>query len=207
MLLRGIHFSTFNVRNISQTGKLDQLLRGAQNLPLNITSMQAHRWITKETVSQYWNDYREFMFIYSSASQPRVVGVGLLFRSKFANSYRAAESSGTNSERIRNEVYFEGTQHVLVYVIYSSTDVVNDSDKKAFFKDLHESLSKEEPHSVDVVLGDFNGRTGLDSHQQNSQIIGRYTYHDSTKNEGKRLVDLFSQTRIHPFSSVPSASR
>ena len=104
------------------------------------------------------------------------------------------------------EVYFEGTQHVVVYVIYSPTDVANDSDKEAFFKDLHKSLSKEQPHSVDVVLGDFNGRTGLDSHQQNSQIIGRYTYHDSTNGEGKRLVDLFSQTCIRPFSSVPSAS-
>ena len=105
-------------------------------------------------------------------------------------------------ERIRNEVYFEGTQHVLVYVIYSSTDVVNDSDKKAFFKDLHESLFKEEPHSVDVVLGDFNGRTGLDKHQQNSQIIGRYTYRDSTNNEGQRLVDLFSQTTVYILSLV-----
>ena len=65
-----------NVRNLYQTGKLDQLLRGAQNLPLNIIGMQEHRWITKETVSQYWSDYREFMFTYSSASQPRVAGAG-----------------------------------------------------------------------------------------------------------------------------------
>ena len=95
------------------------------------------------------------------------------------------------------KVYFEGTPLVVVYVIYAPTDVANNSNK---------SLSKEQPHSVDVVLGDPNGRTGLDSHQQNSQIIGRYTYHDSTNDNGKRLVDLFSQTRIHPFSSVPSAS-
>ena len=104
------------------------------------------------------------------------------------------------------KVYFEGTPLVVVYVIYAPTDVANNSNKEDFFKDLHESLSKEQPHSVDVVLGDPNGRTGLDSHQQNSQIIGRYTYHDSTNDNGKRLVDLFSQTRIHPFSSVPSAS-
>ena len=76
LLLRGIHFSTINVRNLYQTGKLDQLLRGAQNLPLNIIGMREHPWITKETVSQCWSDYRHFMFIYSSASQPRVVGVG-----------------------------------------------------------------------------------------------------------------------------------
>lgn len=100
VLLRGVHFPTFNVRTLYQTGKLDQLLRGTQNLSLNIIGIQERWWITKETVSQHWNDYREFMFIYFSASQPRVVGVGLLNRNKFANSYRAAESPGTNSDSV-----------------------------------------------------------------------------------------------------------
>ena len=31
-----MHLSTFNFRILYQTGKLDQLLRGTQNLPLNI---------------------------------------------------------------------------------------------------------------------------------------------------------------------------
>ena len=100
VLLPGVHFPTFDVRTLYQTGKLDQLLRGAQNLPLNIITIQEHRWITKETVSLYWCDYGEFMFIYSFASQPRVVDVGLLIRNKFANSYRDAESSGTNFESL-----------------------------------------------------------------------------------------------------------
>ena len=100
VLLRGVHFPTFNVRTLYQTGKLDQLLRGTQNLSLNIIGIQERWWITKETVSQHWNDYREFMLIYFSASQPRVVGVGLLNRNKFANSYRAAESPRTNSDSV-----------------------------------------------------------------------------------------------------------
>ena len=50
VLLRGVHFPTFNVRTLYQTGKLDQLLRGTQNLSLNIIGIQERWWITKETV-------------------------------------------------------------------------------------------------------------------------------------------------------------
>ena len=64
-----MQFSMFNLRTLYQTGKLDQLLRGAQNLPLDIIGIQEHQWITKETLSQYGNDECEFMFIYSSAFQ------------------------------------------------------------------------------------------------------------------------------------------
>ena len=86
-----MQFSMFNVQTLYETGKLDQLLRGAQNLPLDIIGIQEHQWITKETLSQHWNDGCEFMFIYSYALQPQVGGVGLLIRKKFANSYRVAE--------------------------------------------------------------------------------------------------------------------
>ena len=129
------------------------------------------------------------MFVNSSAFRPRV---GLLICNKFTNSYKAAEKV---LEEIL-KVNFKGNLLEVVYVIYAPTDVANDSDKEAFFNDLHENLSKEQPHSVVVVPGDFNGCTGLDSHQQNSLIIGRYTYHNSINNNGNRQVDLCSQTRM-----------
>lgn len=129
--------------------------------------IEENRSITKETVSQYWSDDHELMFIYSSASQSRVGGVGLLIRKKLGNSYRAAAKV---SDQIL-KVYFEGNPLVSVYIIYAPSDVTNEGGKEAFFNDLHGSLSKEQPHSVVILLGDFNGCTGQDSYQQNSQII------------------------------------
>ena len=149
-----MQFSLFNVRTLYETGKLDQLLRGAQNFPLDIIGIQEHQWITKETLSRYWNDECEFMFIYSSAFQPQVGGVGLLIRKNFANSYRAAEKV---LEQIL-KVYFKGNPLVVVYVISAPSDVANDSDKAAFFNDLHKSLSKEQPPSV-VIMHDPDPRT------------------------------------------------
>ena len=145
-----MQFSMFNVWTLYQTGKLDQLLLGAQTLPLDIIGIQEHQLlqrITKKKVSQYWSDECEFMLICSSASQPQVGGVGLLIRKKLANSFRAAENV---SEQIL-KVYFKGNPLVVVYVIYAPTDVANGSDKAAFFNDLHESLSKEQPRPVVIM--------------------------------------------------------
>ena len=112
-----------------------------------------HQWITKETLSQYWNDEYEFVFIYSSAFQPQVGGAGLLICKKFANSYMAAEKV---SEQIL-KVYFKGNPLIVVYVIYAPSNVANDSDKAAFFNDLHK-VSKGQPHSV-VIMHDPDPRT------------------------------------------------
>ena len=148
-----MQFSMFNLRTLYQTGKLDQLLRGARNLPLDIIGIQEHQWITKETLSQYWNDECEFMSIYSSAFQPQVGGVVLLICKIFANSYMAAEKV---SEQIL-KVYFKGNPLIVMFVIYAPSNVANDSDKAAFFNDLHK-VSKEQPHSI-VIMHDPDPRT------------------------------------------------
>ena len=134
--LHRMQFSMFNLRTLYQTGKLDQLLRGARNLPLDIIGIKEHQWITKETLSQYWNDKCEFMSIYSSAFQPQVGGVVLLICKIFANSYMAA---GKVSAQIL-KVYVKGNPLIVMFVIYAPSNVANDSDKAAFFSDLHESL-------------------------------------------------------------------
>ena len=75
------------------------------------------------------------MSIYSSAFQPQVGGVVLLICKIFANSYMAAEKV---SEQIL-KVYFKGNPLIVMFVIYAPSNVANDSDKAAFFSDLHES--------------------------------------------------------------------
>ena len=155
-------------------------------------TFQEERLSKKETVSQYWTDDREFMPIYSSASQSRVGGVGLLVRKKLANSHRTTEKV---SDRIL-KVYYEGNPLAAIYVVYAPTDVTNDSDKEAFVNDLHESLSKEQPHPAVVVFGDFYGRTGQTVTNKTLRLSGDTSYHDFTNDNGKRLVELSTRTRI-----------
>ena len=119
-------------------------------MPLDIIGIQEQQLLqrlTKEIVSQYWSDECEFMLICSSASQPQVGGVGLQIRKKFANSFRAAENV---SEQIL-KVHFKGNPLLVVYVIFAPTDVAYDSDKAAFFNDLHQSLCKEQPRPIVVM--------------------------------------------------------
>ena len=77
----------------------------------------------------------------------------LLICKIFANSYMAAEKV---SEQIL-KVYFKGNPLIVMFVIYAPSNVANDSDKAAFFNDLHK-VSKEQPHSI-VIMRDPDPRT------------------------------------------------
>ena len=48
-------------------------------------------------------------------------------------------AAGKVSEQIL-KVYFKGNPLIVMFVIYGHSNVTNDSDKAAFFSDLHESL-------------------------------------------------------------------
>ena len=53
-----------------------------------------------------------------------------------------------------------------MYVIYAPTDVANDSDKAAFFNDLHENLSEKQPHAL-VIMQDPDPTTTSLLHSSN----------------------------------------
>ena len=185
--LNGVTFSTYNVRTLYQTGKFDQLIHEASKInETDFIGIQEHRWITQEQVSQHWSEDREFLFVYSSALPDRVGGVGLLIRKKHVPAFRYAERV---SERIL-KVYFEGNPKITIVVAYAPTEMRPADEKDLFYDDIQATINSEPSHSLVAVLGDFNARVGDDSHQQQSQVVGRYLYHQETNDNGKRLVDL-----------------
>ena len=134
--LRGINFSTYNCRTLFQTGKFDQLVKQAVDIPgIDIIGIQEHRWTTTETISQFWSPNHEYLTIYSSADKNRVGGIGLLVRKKHTASYRTAVKI---SDRLL-VAHFEGNPMVAVTctVAYAPTEVSDQTDKDTFYQDLN----------------------------------------------------------------------
>lgn len=115
------------------------------------------------------------MSIYSSASKNGIGAVGLMIRKKLEHLHRAAvKTFGQKSESLSSTLLSN-------YVPYYS-------DKEALFNDLQECLSKVQRHTVAVVPGDFNGRTGQDRHSPRKKQKAIRTLHPTT---GGDLQSLF----------------
>lgn len=115
------------------------------------------------------------MSIYSSASKTGIGAVGLMIHKKLEHLHRAAvKTFGQKSESLSSTLLSN-------YVPYYS-------DKEALFNDLHECLSKVQRHTVAVVPGDFNGRTGQDRHSPRKKQKAIRTLHSTT---GGDLQSLF----------------
>ncbi len=53
-------------------------------------------------------------------------------------------------------------------------------------------------HNIHLILGDFNARIGLDSHASHPWIIGLHCYHDSTNDNGERLINICQEQNLRP---------
>ncbi|MEM7024170.1 MAG: hypothetical protein AAF637_16505, partial [Pseudomonadota bacterium] len=146
--LKQISLATYNVQTLQQVGKFDQLTRKAEALPTDIIAIQEHRMITNLDIDTMESDDGEFSFIFATATERKVGGVGLLIRRKHMSSY-------LTSEKISNrtiKAYFAGNSMVTVIAAYAPTETADCDSKDEFYKDLLKAIESEPLHRVVIVL-------------------------------------------------------
>ena len=82
---------------------------------------------------------------------------------------------------------------------YAPTETADDAAEEIFYEDLKELRLSIPQHTIIIIAGDFNARLGRDSHLTNSKIVGNCCFHNSTNDNGQRLIDLCEATEIHPL--------
>ena len=70
--------STYNVKTLHQQGETHPLFIGCSNVGIDIIGIQEHRLITKESTEELWSDDKTWVLVYSSTTDQRQGGVGLL---------------------------------------------------------------------------------------------------------------------------------
>ena len=89
--------STYNVRTLFQQGKTHQLFMGCADTGVDIIGLQEHRLITTNPIEDLWSDDGNWVIVYSSATQGRQGGVGLLISKHI---YRCLQRVDAVTERI-----------------------------------------------------------------------------------------------------------
>jgi hypothetical protein len=63
------------------------------------------------------------------------------------------------------------------------------AEKDTFDEDLQKCTLDAPPHNVLILASDLNVSLGFNSHSTNPRAIDKYTYDDTTDDNGNRLVN------------------
>ena len=186
--------STYNVRTLYQQGKSHQFFSGCNDIGLDIVGIQEHRLITTSPTDELWSDDRNWVLIYSSATDQRQGGVGVAMTKHI---HRCLQSINSISKRILTAT-FHGNPQLTVTIVYAPTESATDTEKEDFYNSLSEHLETVKKHDIHLIIGDFNARIGKDSHLSQPGVIGPHCYYEETNNNGERLTNLCQEFQLRP---------
>jgi len=170
------------------------LFTGCADVGIDIIGVQEHRLITSTPTDELWSDDKNWVMIYSSASNMRQGGVGLLMSKEIHKCLQSIESI---SDRILTATFY-GNPQLTVTTTYAPTECASSADKDRFYESLSDHLDKVKRHNIHVIVGDFNARIGQDSHAMHPAVIGRHCFHEETNSNGERLVNLCEEFKLRP---------
>ena len=186
--------STYNVRTLFQHGKIHQLFMGCTDAGIDIVGIQEDRLITTNPTEELLSDDKNWVFVYSTASDQRQGGVGILMSRQM---YKCLQSVNSISNRIITAIFY-GNPKLTVTSIYAPTECAPPDDKNEFYNNLEYHLEQVKIHNIHLVVGDFNARVGSDSHLAHPEVIARHCFYDTTNNNGERLVSMCEEYKLRP---------
>ena len=195
--LRSFKIATYNVRSLKGSGKEHQLTTGCEKFMINIVAIQEHRYIFDEDIKYTWNNDKTWLKVYASATEEGNGGLGLLFDKRTANSLKQVD-------KINDRIiiaHLDGNPQMSVIACYAPTNLADEDVKESFYQQLKKAVSDIPSHNVLITLGDFNARIGRDEHQFNPIVVGQYSFHDQSNENGKRLVELCESFKLRPVST------
>ncbi|XP_063691562.1 craniofacial development protein 2-like [Bolinopsis microptera] len=174
--------STFNCRTLNPVSRKQELAHSAFMHHNDVISLQEHRQHHKESLRI--ENILSYQLITASATKnsvnASVGGVGFLLSPRIQKSLLSVEK--VNSRIIL--LHVNGNPRLTVLSCYAPTNCSDIEDKTAFYNALTRIISKVPPHNMLAVCGDFNAKL--------SNSYG-FTYHQSTNDNGERLLDLVDQ--------------
>ena len=78
--------STYNVRTMKKVGRFPKIIQESHKLSLDVVAIQAHQYRTSLDTARMTDSLKLYKFIYSSADERGVGGVGILVKSRIAKS-------------------------------------------------------------------------------------------------------------------------
>ena len=174
-----MRFATWNIRTLLQVGNMNAIADEAERYKMEVVALQEIRWKGKGII-------RKSKFnIYYSGNEDRQGNRGVGFIDcKEIN--RSVLGFSPICERICT-LRIKGKFHNITFVnVYAPTEDAEDEIVDEFYAKLQLVCDELPKHDAVITLGDFNAKLGTERMYRDT--IGRHSLHDTTNNNGFKLI-------------------
>ena len=179
---KDLRLATWNVRTLHITGGLRMTINELRKYKIAIAAIQETRW-TKLTprafVSSKYNIYT------SSQTNKHEFGTAFFVDSEF--NHLVTNFTAINERLCVLRLKGRFFNYSLIN-IHAPTNDSEEEAKDEFYEQLERAYSACPKNDVKLVMGDANAKVGRETVYQ--PTIGRYSLHDSTNENGLRLIDF-----------------
>ena len=173
---------TWNVRSLSQKGKLEVLVNELNLVKWNIVGISELRWLNMgETTTDDGNK-----LWYSGEKEKHQTGVGILVDKQTAKAVTECTPVSNRIIAIRVKGVPACTTIVQIYAPTSSS---TDDDIDAFYSDLEDFMKKIPKKDIVIVQGDWNAKIGTDAYTIWKGTVGKFGT-GVTNERGERLLEF-----------------
>jgi exonuclease III len=187
-----MRFGTWNAHTLLQAGNMNAIVEEVERYKMDAVALQEIRWKGKGVIR------KPKFSIYYSGNEDREGnrGVGFIV-SKKVN--RLVLGFSPICERICT-LRIKCKLHNITFVnVYAPTEDTKDKIVDEFYETLQSVCDELPKHDAVITLGDFNAKLGKEHIYRD--IIGRHSLHETTSNNGFRVVQYATTNNFKVLST------
>jgi exonuclease III len=171
---------SWNVRTMSQAGKMAEIADELLKYNLDITALQEIRWKGYGSIKK-----PRYILLYSGAETQGEQGVGFIVKRSLEHSNIDFEPINSRLCKIRIKGKFHNTTIVNAH---APNESAKEEQKQQFYEDLNRRCDQIPKHDTLLILGDFNAKIGKEL--DNQSVAGQHTIHEETSENGLILCQF-----------------
>nr|XP_042895535.1 craniofacial development protein 2-like [Parasteatoda tepidariorum] len=200
--LRHMRIGSWNVRSLYRNKGLQMLIEQVDSYRIDLLAVQEIRWTGEGIIEK-----KNHTVVYSCDREKHMFGTGFILSKRIRPLLIDFDCRTPRLCKIRIKGIFFNCSFIN---FHAPTEDKYGAEKELFYEELHRLYNSCPKNDVKIFLGDANAKIGVE--KEFRPVIGGYSLHDISNDNGKRLIDfatdhnmvipstMFQHKRIHKMT-------
>jgi len=137
-------------------------------------------------------DKPDYTLLYSGSEEKTgQLGTGFMMNKAMKGCILEFEPQSNRICKMRLKGKF---RNITVISAHAPTNEKDDQEKESFYENLEDVYNRIPRYDMVIIIGDFNTKIGKQDYQQ--QVVGKYTIHDTSNENGNMLTQFATRNRL-----------